>query len=186
MENNEFNPSTCPRPPMLPRFGRACRACARTRALQMTIARSQPFASILPDQNRKRRLQAPRRGKPQSEVDRRTARERGSRNTAARARPIAHGKHAAQSRQRVQTARSLMTRLVGSDEDSLRADAEELANLLPKAKVGSVSNPVSSNAGISDVRKTFKEADIDRMPLKEFQRRETEIMQAYKEGRVTK
>ena len=80
---------------------------------------------------------------------------------------------------------SLMARLVGSDEDSLRADAEELASLLPKPKVGSVSNPVTS-AGLNDVRKTFKEADIDRMPLKEFQRREAEIMQAYKEGRVTK
>ena len=80
---------------------------------------------------------------------------------------------------------AFINRLVGSDEDSLRADAEELASLLPKPKIGSVSNPVSSNAGISDVRRTFKSSDIERMPQAEFERRRGEIMQAYKEGRVT-
>ena len=73
---------------------------------------------------------------------------------------------------------ALAGRLIGSDEASLRADAEDLARLLPPKKVGTTSNPPRDTV----TAKTYSRADLARDPRLAAS---PEVRQAAREGRVT-
>lgn len=73
---------------------------------------------------------------------------------------------------------ALAARLIGSDEEALRADAAELAKLLPKPKAGTVTDPVNGTNG----KPVFKRSQL-RDP--EFYRaNEAAIKLAAREGRI--
>ena len=73
---------------------------------------------------------------------------------------------------------SLAARLIGSDEDSLRADAEELSKLLPKPKAGSPTDPVREQNG----KRVYKRSELQADPTLA---RSPEVRQAAREGRIS-
>jgi hypothetical protein len=72
------------------------------------------------------------------------------------------------------------SRLVGTDEEALRADAEELAKLLPRQKVGSVSDPVRETTTSG---RTYRTSDISDRAF--FLAHKADIELAGREGRIT-
>lgn len=74
---------------------------------------------------------------------------------------------------------ALAARLIGSDEAAMRADAAELAKLLPKPKVGSATDPVKDG----QQPPTFKRSQL-RDPAF-FNTNRDAILQAQRDGRIT-
>jgi hypothetical protein len=74
----------------------------------------------------------------------------------------------------------LAARLVGSDEESLRADATELAKLVTKKAVGSSTNAARDTTG-GQSTSTYKLSDAQKNPAIT---NTPEFRQALKEGRV--
>ena len=74
---------------------------------------------------------------------------------------------------------ALAARLIGTDEDSLRADAQELATLLPPRRVGSVTEPARDTA--SSKARIFTRAELAANPALA---RSPEVLQAAAEGRI--
>jgi hypothetical protein len=72
---------------------------------------------------------------------------------------------------------SLIGRLIGSDENALRADAEELAALLPKKTAGTHTNPTH----VHSTPKIYTRAELAADPILA---RSPEVLKAAKEGRV--
>ena len=56
---------------------------------------------------------------------------------------------------------ALAARLIGTDEESMRADAEDIAKLLPKTKVGTAADPVRDNQGVPTYTRAQLRADPD-------------------------
>lgn len=73
---------------------------------------------------------------------------------------------------------SLAARLIGSDEAAMRADAEELAQLLPKTKIGGATDP-AKEAGS---KQTFTRSQLRDRAF--FLKNEAAIKEAYREGRI--
>lgn len=73
---------------------------------------------------------------------------------------------------------ALAARLIGTNEDALRADAEDLAKLLPKPKVGTTTDPVREPGNA----KTYKRSELAASPELA---RSPEVLQAAREGRIT-
>lgn len=73
---------------------------------------------------------------------------------------------------------TLATRLIGTDEDSLRADAEDLAKLMPKPKVGTPTDPVRDQGG----KRSYKRSELQADPALA---RSAEVLAAAREGRIT-
>jgi hypothetical protein len=73
---------------------------------------------------------------------------------------------------------SLAARLIGSDEESLRADAEELAKLLPKPKAGSATDPVRDQ----QQRRIYKRSELQADPKLAAS---PEVRQAARENRIS-
>ena len=71
-----------------------------------------------------------------------------------------------------------MNRLVGSDEASLEADAEELAKLLPRQRVGTTSDPVKE---VANPGRIYTRAELRANPRLAAS---PEVRQAMAEGRV--
>jgi|SRR5579871_593033 len=75
---------------------------------------------------------------------------------------------------------AMISRLVGGDEAALRADAEELANLLPKPKVGASIDPVQHNPSGARV---YTLDELNKDPLLA---RKPEVIKAMFERRIKK
>jgi hypothetical protein len=73
---------------------------------------------------------------------------------------------------------ALVARLIGTDEAALRADAEELAKLLPKPRVGSTTEPVREG---QQGPRIYKRSELMNNPELA---RSPEVMKAYQEGRI--
>ena len=56
---------------------------------------------------------------------------------------------------------SLAVRLIGTDEDALRADAADLAKLLPRPKAGTGTNPASDQSSVP----TYTRAQLQKDPV---------------------
>jgi hypothetical protein len=73
---------------------------------------------------------------------------------------------------------ALAERLVGTDEASMRADAADIAKLLPKSVVGRVTNP----PGEAPQGRIYKRSELQRDPKLA---RSPEVQQALREGRIS-
>ncbi|MBW3622705.1 MAG: hypothetical protein KY468_04770 [Armatimonadetes bacterium] len=73
---------------------------------------------------------------------------------------------------------SLAARLIGSDEEALRADAADLAKLLPKQKAGNHTDPTREQGNLP----TFKRSQLRDIDF--FQKNKDAILQAQREGRI--
>ena len=73
---------------------------------------------------------------------------------------------------------SLAARLIGTDEESLRADAEELAKLVARPKAGTNNNPANGTGN----KRVYKASELN--DRKFYLANEKDIMAAYQEGRI--
>lgn len=73
---------------------------------------------------------------------------------------------------------ALAARLIGTDEDSLRADAEELVKFVPRTKVGSPTDPVREDGGKPRI---YTRSELQANPKLAAS---AEVAQAAREGRV--
>lgn len=73
---------------------------------------------------------------------------------------------------------TLAARLIGTDEEAMRADAAELAKLLPKPQAGRVTNPAGDlpQGRIYRRSELARDAKLARSP---------EVLQALREGRIS-
>jgi len=74
-----------------------------------------------------------------------------------------------------------VNRLVGSDETSLEADAEEISKQLPRQRVGVTSDPVKETTSPS---RTYKESQLSDRAF--YKAHEADILKAYREGRIVR
>ena len=72
---------------------------------------------------------------------------------------------------------SLAVRIIGSDEESMRADAEELAKLIVRPKAGSTTDPPRGQSGA----RIYSRAELAADPKLAAS---PEVLQAAKEGRI--